>query len=349
MDHYRNFYLNEAQKYTNAKIIYLNSLKMTLTKMFESINKVIGSLINPKISVVICVHNDPDGLTTTAESLTKQSLKAEEFEIVVVDNASAPTLESTVKKLSSETPLVVHYVAEPQLGLGNARNTGINLSHSDQIAITDADNIASQNWLSSIIVTFKSTNALVVGGKVDNKFDGSLPSYFPSELTEYFSPTSWPKNLIPVKPPYFVIGANLAFKKSVALEVGGFNPSLGRIGNKLLSCEDIEFTIKVQIKHGSGRIYIDPKATVTHITSAKMCRFPKLMQRAFWQGVSESKLIDTVGKKYVYNQRSALNFIKHLCLVLLSSVTLNMKMTVFHLFQATANYGYLYQKITRAN
>ena len=92
----------------------------------------------PSISVVVPTHNRAASLPGTIQSLTQQTLGANQFEILVVDNAST---DETRRVVCEEFCWVSNliYVHEPQLGLSNARNAGWKNATARDVAYLDDD------------------------------------------------------------------------------------------------------------------------------------------------------------------------------------------------------------------
>ena len=100
-----------------------------------------------KISVVIPAYNDSRKLERLLVSLKKQTFK--DFEIIVVDDASADNTYDVAKKYANK-------VIRNNRNQGPAitRNIGIKNSDSSIIAFTDSDCEASLNWLENILNHF---------------------------------------------------------------------------------------------------------------------------------------------------------------------------------------------------
>ena len=155
----------------------------------------------------MCTHNDINGLKTTLKSLESQRLETEHFEVIIVDNASFPSLHKQIFALSIDSPLIIRYTYEGTIGLSNARNNGIRIAKSSKIAITDPENVPDPDWLLQICDVLEGNTQLkLVGGKLEDVVEGQLTWYFPKELTEYFTPTQWPTKVESIKFPYFATG-----------------------------------------------------------------------------------------------------------------------------------------------
>ncbi len=75
----------------------------------------------PRISAILCTHNRADYLERALKSLAEQSLPPEQFEVVVVDNASSDrTLDVTKQWMIRMSNL--RYEREERLGLSQAQH-----------------------------------------------------------------------------------------------------------------------------------------------------------------------------------------------------------------------------------
>ena len=100
------------------------------------------------ISVIVCSHNPRrEYIARTMEGLRRQNLDPSEWELVVVDNASASPLATFVD-------LTWHpqgrHIEEPQLGLTPARLRGIRESSGDVLVFVDDDNVLDDTYLSNV-------------------------------------------------------------------------------------------------------------------------------------------------------------------------------------------------------
>jgi len=97
------------------------------------------------LSAVICTYNRYDLLPAAIESLVKQDVPADSFEIIVVDNspdqAGAARFGQRYAGLSNLT-----YLVEPKPGLSNARNIGTAAALGRIFAFIDDDARARPSW-----------------------------------------------------------------------------------------------------------------------------------------------------------------------------------------------------------
>jgi hypothetical protein len=100
------------------------------------------------ISVIVCTHNPRVSyITRTLAALHDQSLTPDEWELVVIDNASEERLD---KRLDLSWHPNAKIVREDELGLTPARLRGIRESRGDVLVFVDDDNILAADYLASV-------------------------------------------------------------------------------------------------------------------------------------------------------------------------------------------------------
>ncbi|MFC7156807.1 glycosyltransferase family 2 protein [Halomarina halobia] len=113
----------------------------------------------PIVSVIIPVYNDADVLGRAIESVLAQTL--EDFEMIVVDDASSDEPESVLSKYTDYR--IRYLVHEQNLGGSAARNTGIKAASGDYIAFLDADDEWFPNKLAKQIQVLADQSNEFVG------------------------------------------------------------------------------------------------------------------------------------------------------------------------------------------
>ena len=127
------------------------------------------------ISAVICTYNRADCLARAIKSLVNQTLPKENYEILIVDNASTDSTKDIIRREFSGVPNL-SYFYEPVLGIARARNTGWNNAKGTYVCYLDDDAVASPEWLEKIIEVFRTTTLKIgcVGGRIDPVSDPGL-------------------------------------------------------------------------------------------------------------------------------------------------------------------------------
>lgn len=132
----------------------------------------------PEISVCICTFKRPSALQSLLESLSRQSLHPQLFEIIIVDNdenGSAAGVVKVFKKSHIDRSIV--YAIECQRGISYARNKTVKLSRGKLLAFIDDDEVAHPHWLSNLLMQIELDQSDAVFGPVLPKYPENTPSW----------------------------------------------------------------------------------------------------------------------------------------------------------------------------
>jgi dolichol-phosphate mannosyltransferase len=93
-----------------------------------------------KYSIVIPARDEADGIATTVHAIA-DALAAEhiDYELIVVDDASADSTAEVVDRISRENPRVVSHRSHNPPGFGFAIRAGLDIFTGDAVAIVMAD------------------------------------------------------------------------------------------------------------------------------------------------------------------------------------------------------------------
>jgi len=100
-----------------------------------------------RLSVVIPTWNRSEVLATTLERLSAQTLRPEEFEVLVVDDGSTDGTRPTVEALAGAMPYALRYLRHENRGPGYTQNRGILEARADLVLIMTDDLWATPHLL----------------------------------------------------------------------------------------------------------------------------------------------------------------------------------------------------------
>ena len=106
----------------------------------------------PLISVVMATRNRQKLLTEAVKSIQDQTFP--NFEIIIVDDASADGTSAVISEMISHDPRIRSVRSEKNVGPGAARNLGFDLAKGKYIAIMDDDDLADAHRLESQLQGF---------------------------------------------------------------------------------------------------------------------------------------------------------------------------------------------------
>ncbi|MFB0563129.1 MAG: glycosyltransferase family 2 protein [Candidatus Lokiarchaeia archaeon] len=247
------------------------------------------------LSVVILTFNRKDHVLDCVRSVMRQNFDGD-YEVIVIDNWSEDgSFEELKSKFSGFSNFKIVRPSE-RIGIAAARNYGLQISDGRIVAFIDDDCIATKSWLKEINSAFEDETVGCVGGKITLLMWGiGKPSWLGKDIYGILGITSWgEKN----KDIYFPIGGNLAIRKDLALNIGGFKEQLGPHGVKVFG-EEISISNRVR---GSGyRVFYAPKAEVLHKVWKERIDIESLLKRAYMISVSDYYLYGRNLGKVVIN------------------------------------------------
>lgn len=234
------------------------------------------------VTVLICTWNRAEKLRMCLTSLLQLEVPAGlQWEIVVVNNHCTDDTSQIIGGFIPKLPL--REVLELQLGLSQARNTGIQNAQGDLILFFDDDVIIESQTLSSFL---ESTKLFPQGALFGGKIEPQMASNFfgcDSILSEpFFDGLVLRKDLGPqtrmMESQEYFFGANFAVKKEVFNQIR-FDVLLGKNGHHQIAGEEVKLQ-KEAMSRGLTRVWV-PQAKVTHPIEAERIRW-RASGRYFW-------------------------------------------------------------------
>jgi GT2 family glycosyltransferase len=222
------------------------------------------------VTAVVCTRNRTAQLERAIDSLKLQEWMPRE--ILVVDNA--PTDESTLHLVQQRYPNV-RYVRESVPGLDFARNRALGSAQCEIVAFLDDDAVARRDWCRSLVHAFEENERVAVcTGLVE-------PLRLETEAQRLFEANGGlargrdcirlpidRKRPLHGRPGSLVawatrigVGCNLAVRRVVALELGGFDVALD-LGGVLPGGGDLDIVWRALVA-GYETLYL-PEAVVLH-------------------------------------------------------------------------------------
>lgn len=215
------------------------------------------------VSVVINTLNRCELLEQVLDALHDQRFR--DFEVIVVNGPSTDGTEAMLRERGDAFRLVPCDVAS----LGVSRNLGIRHAACPIVAFTDDDAIPDPTWLERLVPLFDDAMVGAAGGPV---FDvplgrvewkictctrlGANRTDSPPPIDQYLG--------VGADPFVYLAGCNMAFRRSVLREIGGFNPLFA------YGYDDVEVCMRV-VDLGYTIAY-DEGALVTHHRASSAVR-----------------------------------------------------------------------------
>jgi cellulose synthase/poly-beta-1,6-N-acetylglucosamine synthase-like glycosyltransferase len=229
----------------------------------------------PTISIIVPAFNEEAVIGECVDSLLNLDYPQQLLEIIVIDDASTDT---TSKILSGYSRIQV--LRGGHQGPSAARNRALKLAKGEFIAFTDADCIVPPEWLKQLMRGFESNLIAGVGGIQKPRQDAS-----PMELLvdKVFNGLGFVATYSRKKQQLGLIdhnaSCNVIYRKSVLVELGGFDEALW-------PGEDVELDYRI-IKAGY-RLVQNPNAAVWH---KRPTNFPQFNAMMYKYGQAQAYLV----------------------------------------------------------
>lgn len=182
-----------------------------------------------KVSVIVPVYNVEKYLKECLDSVANQSL--ENIEIICIDDCSPDNSIKIIKDYMKKDNRIKVISHKSNLGLGGARNTGIENAKGEYIFFLDSDDKIDSKTLEKLYNTAKEQNANVVCCDIEMFYDDGTKKAFKNSKKRIYG---WNK----LKPKNFETLNRIAWNKLYNNEI--FKNKEIRFTNHLIH-EDIEF------------------------------------------------------------------------------------------------------------
>jgi glycosyltransferase involved in cell wall biosynthesis len=245
---------------------------------------------NVSVSVVICAYTEKRWEQTCAAIKSVLSQDPEPAEVLLVVDHNPAMAERARNEISGITVLESGDVP----GLSGARNTGLRAASHPITAFLDDDAEARPGWMAALIQPYRSPDVVATGGAVHPAWPGLRPGWLPPEFDWVVgcSYRGLPESLSPIRNP---IGANMSMRTRLALEVGGFDTGVGRVGTRPVGCEETELSIRLTARTPGASIFYVPASAVDHHVSPDRIRISYFLRRCWHEGISKATVVRLAG------------------------------------------------------
>lgn len=200
----------------------------------------------PRVSVVCSTYERAALLPRFVEALVEQTMPADQFEVVIVDNGSNDDTSAVLERLAGEVPFALRIERNRRnRGAAAGRNTGWRSASAPIVAFTDDDCSPRPTWLE------RGTRALEEHGPMSIVVGRTRPD--PAEEAWLLRPFS---RSMSVEDPRFFETCNIFYWRDDLAAMGGFDEQFG-IGG-----EDTDLALRL-VDAGRRAVWT-PDAVVHH-------------------------------------------------------------------------------------
>ena len=170
----------------------------------------------PLVSVIIPVRDESSGLTLLLSDLAGQNYPKDKFEVIVVDDHSANSIDDLLQGSESGINLRILNLGKNEQGKKAALIRGLNASNSELILTTDADCRVTPFWITEMADFYISKKVKLVFGSVLYSGSNKLNERF--QALEYLSLVTAGAGFAGNGHPILCSAANMGFERTGYLE-----------------------------------------------------------------------------------------------------------------------------------
>ncbi len=187
------------------------------------------------ISVVVPAYNEEENITACLESLNRQTLPRNEYQIIVVDGNS----KDRTRELAA--PLADLVFIQTSARVGGARNDGAVRARGAIVAFTDADCVLPPGWLERIRSDFAAHHPVLLYGTVYPK-EAGFRHRIALGMANTFAWIGYHTRTL-----YYSLGCNTIVDRAAFIRAGMYR--------SMDAGEDIEVAFRMK---DLGRVLFDP-------------------------------------------------------------------------------------------
>lgn len=128
-----------------------------------------------ELSLICPLYNSEIYLETLLSCLLNQETRYK-YEIILVDDGSKDGTFETVKKYSEKFPEKISIIKQKNMGIAEARNTGISHAKGRYIGFIDHDDMIKKNYVQKLLETAIAENADIVKCAIEEIEEGKVVS-----------------------------------------------------------------------------------------------------------------------------------------------------------------------------
>ena len=269
-----------------------------------------GGMSDDNVTVVIAARNEEACIGACLDSLLRQSLPAEQLEIIVVDDGSDDHTAAIVSSYASSGVRLIQLTETDRTGKKAALRKGIAAATNGIIVTTDADCSFDPGWLNTLLLFRQEKQAVFVAAPVRYSHEKSFLDRFQS--LDFLSLQAITAAAVSARLFNMCNGANLLYTRVAYDAVGGFE------GNDHIASGDDMFMMEKMAATFPRQVHFcyAKEAIVTTAPAGSWQEF--IRQRIRW------------ASKSTYYRHNGIKLVLLLVYLVNSGLTAMMLMLFFH-------------------
>ncbi|HLS37212.1 MAG TPA: glycosyltransferase [Sphingobacterium bovisgrunnientis] len=233
-----------------------------------------------RVSILIAARNEEENIARTIDAILNQNYPTSQLELIIVDDHSTDRTAEIVRSYGDRGVKLL------QLQVGDKLNSykkyaitkAIEMASGEIIVTTDADCRMGRNWIRTIMAYFDQNNSFLVSSPV--AYSEEKSKFEELQTLEFLYLIGLGAAGIGNGNPTTCNGANLAYRRDVFFEMGGFKGI-----DNLASGDDELFLHKVAEKYADRIGFCKSREAIVY-TDAKPDLASFISQRKRWASKS---------------------------------------------------------------
>ena len=256
----------------------------------------------PLISIILCTYNNSASLEKTLTDLSACIIPENiQIELICVDNNSPDNTPEVFEKKQPLFNYDASYAFESKQGLSHARNLGLKKARGEYLLFTDDDAEIPINWIVEYNKIIKGDSPDCLYSKIHIVWDQQRPNWYQKHYQSLFVHLDFGEEKLNIEDVHHeFFGKNFCVNKLVLIELGGFDPELGRTGEKLIAGE--ETLIYRNLIRKNKKVIYFPTATVGHRLKPREYEFSNVEKMYSDGAYSSYHLSKKIASKKIFNR-----------------------------------------------
>ncbi|HEX9655265.1 MAG TPA: glycosyltransferase [bacterium] len=260
-----------------AFLVYFATVVFLLTGLLRTHAHVRPQNRRVKVSIVVAARNEAPNIETCLQALAQQTYPREQMQIIIVDDRSEDHTYELAKRFREkcDSEMIIERVESTPEGMSPkkyALSRGIELANGEIVFTTDADCVPPPEWLAEMVPQFSENVGMLIGAAPFERSQNALQKLLSLDnmATALVAAGSAGWNV-----GVTCTGRNLAYRKAVYEEVGGFAP----IQKSLSGDDDLFLQLVSQRTSWQIRYSLKPKTAVPSRTVSEFSDFIRQRRR----------------------------------------------------------------------
>lgn len=242
-------------------------------------------MTQPVISVIICTHNRADLARDAILSVLEQDFPRDEYELLIVDNASTDNTRAMAQEICKAHPNV-RFIFESNVGLSYARNRGWTEASGEYVGYLDDDAKASAQWLFAAYTVVNHIHPEAFGGPYYAFYNTPKPRWFKDEYGSHVQG----EVARSLKSNEYLDGGNMFIRRDLLALHGGFQIDMGMKGSKIAYGEETHFFKQARGADPKFVLFYDPAIMIYHLVRKDKMNLWAVPKRFFSSGMYSTRI-----------------------------------------------------------